>query len=83
MLKLKDVRNYYMNLSGIAYDPIRLKSGEVQIRVVNLLNESQRSLYSLEENKLILVNSSFPDCDRMVYEKALIKNLKVILTGLK
>lgn len=83
MPRPKDVKNYYMNLSGIAYDPVRLKNGEVQIRVVNLLNESQRSLYSLTANKLCLLNSSFPDCARMAYEKTLLKNLKVILTGLK
>lgn len=83
MSRQKDVKNYYMNLSGIAYDPIRLKSGEVQIRVANLLNESQRSLYRLSSNKLSLISSTFPTCDRIAYEKKLIKNLKVILTGLK
>lgn len=83
MPRQKNVKNYYMNLSGIAYDPIRLNSGEIQIRVANLLNESQRSLYSVNQDKLSLVSSTFPLKDRVNYEKMLVRNLKVILTGLK
>jgi len=83
-LREKSVENYYMNLRGFAYEPI-VRNGSTYIRVANLYDWNMKSLYIVNEKslKVVLVCTTMPSSMIAEYEGRLLRNIDLILGGLK
>lgn len=77
----KSVKDYYMSLNGIAYDPFR-KDGDLFIRVLNLRSKTEQAVFSVVNGRPIRVFSSMSDCAMAQVERDLPRNVNLILEGL-
>ena len=57
MSKVKSVENYFMNLNGFAYDPMK-EGRNIYIKVVNLENHDHKVLFNIINRKTAVVNMS-------------------------